>query len=154
LSGMRLGCPWGQLIITAVVVEGRPKTEARDYGVSRYWVQQSSWSTLSTRRASGFQPRSRRPHHSPHAVDAHTEEMIIRLRKELSKAGRVRRRRNHHRTSGPPPAGGVGADGAGVLDHLADLVSTRFPQSATTETAAVEMGRFCAEQPNERLFRS
>ena len=30
-----------QLIITAVVVEGRSKTEvARDYGVSRYWVQQ------------------------------------------------------------------------------------------------------------------
>ena len=30
-----------QLIITAVTVEGRTKTEvARDYGVSRYWVQQ------------------------------------------------------------------------------------------------------------------
>ena len=30
-----------QLIITAVVMEGRSKTEvARDYGVSRYWVQQ------------------------------------------------------------------------------------------------------------------
>jgi transposase len=30
-----------QLIITAVVVEGRSKSEvARDYGVSRYWVQQ------------------------------------------------------------------------------------------------------------------
>jgi transposase len=30
-----------QLIITAVFVEGRTKSEvARDYGVSRYWVQQ------------------------------------------------------------------------------------------------------------------
>ena len=30
-----------QLIITAVTVEGRTPTEvARDYGVSRYWVQQ------------------------------------------------------------------------------------------------------------------
>ena len=33
--------PMAQLIITAVIVEGRTKTEvARDYGVSRYWVQQ------------------------------------------------------------------------------------------------------------------
>ena len=32
-----------QLIITAVVVEGRSNTEvARDYGVSRYWVQQTA----------------------------------------------------------------------------------------------------------------
>lgn len=30
-----------QLIIASVVVEGRSKSEvARDYGVSRYWVQQ------------------------------------------------------------------------------------------------------------------
>jgi hypothetical protein len=36
---------------------------------------------------SAFQARSRRPHHSPHAVDADTEEMIIRQRKELSKLG-------------------------------------------------------------------
>lgn len=29
-----------QLVITAVVVEGRTKSEvARDYGLSRYWVQ-------------------------------------------------------------------------------------------------------------------
>jgi transposase-like protein len=33
--------PMAQLIITAVTVEGRTKSEvARDYGVSRYWVQQ------------------------------------------------------------------------------------------------------------------
>jgi hypothetical protein len=34
-----------------------------------------------------FQPRSRRPHHSRQAVDADTEEVIVRLRKELSKQG-------------------------------------------------------------------
>ena len=76
-----------QLIITAVVVEGRSKTEvARDYGVSRYWVQQ----LVGRYRGEGpaaFQPRSRRPHHSPHAIDADTEDAIIRLRKELSKQG-------------------------------------------------------------------
>ena len=33
--------PMAQLIITAVTVEGRTKSEvARDYRVSRYWVQQ------------------------------------------------------------------------------------------------------------------
>jgi hypothetical protein len=30
-----------------------------------------------------FQPRSRRPHHNPHAVDADTGKMIIRPRKDL-----------------------------------------------------------------------
>jgi transposase-like protein len=47
------------LIITAVVVEGRSKTEvARNYGVSRYWVQQ-----YQREGPSAFLPRSRRPHH-------------------------------------------------------------------------------------------
>ena len=57
-----------QLIITAVTVEGRTKTEvARDYGVSRYWVQQLV-SRYQREGPAAFQPRSRRPHHSPHAV--------------------------------------------------------------------------------------
>jgi transposase InsO family protein len=34
-----------------------------------------------------YQPRSRRPHHSPNAVSAEVEDQIIRLRKELSKQG-------------------------------------------------------------------
>jgi len=57
-----------RLIITAVVVEGRSKSQvARAYEVSRYWVQQ-----LVRRYApegeAAFTPRSRRPHASPHAV--------------------------------------------------------------------------------------
>jgi transposase len=77
--------PRAQLIITAVVVEGRSRTEvARDYGVSRYWVQQLV-RRYEREGPAAFQPRSRRPHHSPHAVDANTEDAIIRLRKELSK---------------------------------------------------------------------
>jgi transposase-like protein len=79
--------PMAQLIITAVTVEGRTKSEvARDYGVSRYWVQQ-----LVQRYARegpiAFLPRSRRPYHSPDAVDTEVEDAIIRLRKELSKQG-------------------------------------------------------------------
>jgi hypothetical protein len=76
-----------QLIITAVTLEGRTKSEvARDCGVSRYWVQQLV-SRYQREGPAAFQPRSRRPHHSPHAVSADTEDLIIRLRKELSKQG-------------------------------------------------------------------
>ena len=57
--------PMAQLIITAVTVEGRTKSDvARHYGVSRYWVQE-----LVQRYARegpiAFLPRSRRPYHSP-----------------------------------------------------------------------------------------
>ena len=52
-----------QLVITAVVLEGRSKSEvARDYDVSRKWVQQLSGATRP--RAAAFEPRSRRPHHN------------------------------------------------------------------------------------------
>jgi transposase len=65
------------LIITAVVAEGRSKTEvAGDYGVSRYWVQQLV-SRYLREGPSAFQPRSRRPHHSPQAVDAETSHWWI-----------------------------------------------------------------------------
>jgi transposase InsO family protein len=76
-----------QLVITAVVLEGRSKSQvARDYDLSRYWVHQ-----LVTRyHADGpaaFEPRSRRPHHHSRAVSADVEERIVRLRKSLSKQG-------------------------------------------------------------------
>ncbi len=76
-----------QLVITAVVLEGRSKSEvARDYELSRYFVHQ-----LVTRyHAEGpaaFEPRSRRPHHHRHAISAEVEDRIVRLRKSLSKRG-------------------------------------------------------------------
>jgi transposase InsO family protein len=59
-----------RLIITAVVLEGRSKSAvARDYDVSRFWVHQ----LVARYRVEGeaaFEPRSRRPHTSPHAVSA------------------------------------------------------------------------------------
>jgi transposase InsO family protein len=76
-----------RLIITAVVVEGRSKSEvARDYDVSRYWVQQLV-RRYATEGEAAFQPHSRRPRHSPHAVPAAVEDEIVRLRKELSRQG-------------------------------------------------------------------
>jgi transposase InsO family protein len=76
-----------QLVITAVVLEGRSKSEvARDYDVSRYWVQQLV-KRYATEGAAAFEPRSRRPHHNPRAVGVVLEDKIVRLRKTLDKAG-------------------------------------------------------------------
>ncbi len=76
-----------QLVITAVVLEGRSKSEvARDYGLSRYWVHQLV-KRYEAEGAAAFTPRSRRPHTNPHAITDEVEERIIRLRKTLAKAG-------------------------------------------------------------------
>src|SRR4051794_3021043 len=76
-----------RLIITAVVAEGRSKSEvARDYDVSRYWVQRLVH-RYAVEGEAAFEPHSRRPHTSPHAVPAAVEDQIVRLRKELSRQG-------------------------------------------------------------------
>jgi transposase InsO family protein len=76
-----------QLVITAVVVEGRSKSEvARDYEVSRNWVQQLV-KRYYREGAASFQAHSRRPHHNPRAVDLEIEERIVRLRKTLTRQG-------------------------------------------------------------------
>ena len=76
-----------QLVITAVVLEGRSKSEvARDYDVSRYWVQQLVH-RYEAEGAAAFTPRSRRPRHNPNAITADVEDHIVRLRKTLTKRG-------------------------------------------------------------------
>jgi len=77
----------GQLIVTAVLVEGRTKSAvARDYGVSRRWVI-----TLLQRYAAegeaGLLPRSRRPHRSPGQTPPEIENEIVRIRKDLDRRG-------------------------------------------------------------------
>ena len=53
-----------RLVITAVKIEGRSKSEvARDYGISRYWVQQLV-KRFEVEGEAAFEPRSRRPHTS------------------------------------------------------------------------------------------
>jgi transposase InsO family protein len=76
-----------RVVITAVVVEGRSKSAvARDYGVSRRWVQ-----TLVARYLaegeSAFEPRSRRPHSSPRRTSQAAEDAVVALRKSLTEAG-------------------------------------------------------------------
>ncbi len=74
-------------IIMSVIVEGRTQAEtARLYEVSRSWV-----SKLVTRYHlegdPAFQPRSRRPHTTPRALDPATVALIIDLRKSLTQKG-------------------------------------------------------------------
>jgi transposase len=76
-----------RVVITAVVLEGRSRSAvARDYGVSRRWVQ-----VLVARYLAGGEtasgPRSRRPHASPQRTSQATEDAIVALRKELAQAG-------------------------------------------------------------------
>jgi transposase InsO family protein len=76
-----------RLVITAVVVEGRSVEEvSASYGVARSWI----YELLARYRAEGdaaFEPRSRRPHHQPTAIPAATAELIMRLRRELTRQG-------------------------------------------------------------------
>jgi transposase InsO family protein len=70
-----------------VVVEGRSKSEvARDYGVSRQWVQTLVARFLAEGEAA-FEPRSRRPRSSPRRTPDVVEDAIVALRKELAEAG-------------------------------------------------------------------
>ena len=76
-----------QLVITAVVLEGRSKSEvARDYDLSRQWVHQLV-TRYKTDGAAAFQAHSRRPHTNARAISAALEDAIVRLRKTLDKAG-------------------------------------------------------------------
>src|SRR5947209_7311610 len=80
-----MGMP--QLVVTAVLVEGRSKSEvARQYGVSRRWVI-----TLVQRYVAegdaGLEPRSRRPLSSPHRMSIAVEDEIVRIRKDLDRGG-------------------------------------------------------------------
>jgi transposase InsO family protein len=76
-----------RLVITAVVVEKRPVAQVvRDYGLSRSWV----YDLLARYRIEGeaaFEPRSRRPKHSPGATPAAGIELVLRLRKQLAEQG-------------------------------------------------------------------
>jgi transposase InsO family protein len=76
-----------RVVITAVVLEGRPKSVvAREYGVSRRWVQILVARYLAEGEAA-FGPRSRRPHTSPRRTSQATEDAIVALRKDLAEAG-------------------------------------------------------------------
>jgi transposase InsO family protein len=136
-----------ELVITSVKVEGRSKSEvARDYRISRYWVQQLV-ARYEAEGAAAFQPRSRRPHTNPRALPSELEDRIVRLRKELSKQG-------------------WDAGAETIRIHLQrDPTLTRIPSTSTIWRILTRRGfvtpqprkrpkgagiRFCADMPNER----
>ena len=77
----------GRYIVDAVIVEGRSPTQlARDHGISERWV----FKLLSRFREGGYaslEPRSRRPKSCSHQLDAKVQDLIVRLRSELTTAG-------------------------------------------------------------------
>lgn len=76
-----------RLVVTAVVFEGRSKSEvAREYGLSRRWVITLVQRFLAEGE-NAMQPRSRRPARSPHRVGDTVEDQIVAIRKELDQAG-------------------------------------------------------------------
>ena len=142
-----------RLIITAVVDEKRSKSEvARDYDVSRYWVQQLVQRYLAEGEAA-FEPHSRRPHSSPHAVPAAVEEQIVRLRKELSRQGldagadtirtHLARRTPGSQTSSQPAPPSVS-----TIWRI--LTRRGFVTPQPQKRPWSSWHRFDAEQPNER----
>ncbi len=151
-----------RLIITAVGVEGRSKSEvARDYDVSRYSVQQLVHQYVEGEAA--FEPRSRRPRSSPHAVPARVEDEIIRLRKELTRQGlnagadtiRTHLARRTPRSlpadRGPADPGPPDFTGIPAISTIRRILTRRglvTPQPHKRPRSSWRT--FAAEQPNER----
>ena len=135
-----------ELVIVSVKVEGRSKSEvARDFKISRYWVQQLV-KRYEAEGETAFQPRSRRPHTNPRAISLDLEDQIVRLRKELSKKG-------------------LDAGAETIRTHLESAGAKRLPSTSTIWRVLTRRGfvtpqprkrpkgagkRFCAEMPNER----
>ncbi|MGI8625759.1 MAG: helix-turn-helix domain-containing protein, partial [Geodermatophilaceae bacterium] len=80
-----MGMP--QLVVTAVLVEGRSKGEvAREYGMSRRWVITLVQRYLAEGDA-GLRPRSWRLRSSPARTAKDVEAEVIELGKELDRDG-------------------------------------------------------------------
>jgi transposase InsO family protein len=134
-----------QLVVAAVVVEGRSKSEvARTYGVSRRWVITLVQRYLAEGDA-GLEPRSRRPHRSPSRTPAGLEDEIVEIRKELAKAGHEAGAAtiafHLERRHGTAPA---------VSTIWRVLTDRGFVTPQPHKRPKSSYVRFAAEQPNER----
>lgn len=125
-----------RLVVTAVLVEGRSKSEvARTYGVSRRWVITLVARFLAEGEA-GLAPRSRRPRSSPNRTTRAVEDEIVELRKDLDRDG--------HDAGAATIAYHLAAPrarlrGPGGLDDLADPDRPRVPHPATPQTPEVQL---------------
>src|SRR6201997_996574 len=138
-----MGMP--QLVVTAVLLEGRSKSEvAREYGVSRRWVI-----TLVQRYLAegdrGLRTRPRRPLHSPNRTGQDVEDEIIALRKQLDRdgheAGAATIAFHLQQRHGASPA----------VSTIWRILSARgFVTPQPHKRPKSSYLRFAAEQPNER----
>jgi transposase InsO family protein len=138
-----MGMP--QLVVAAVLVEGRSKSEvAREYGVSRRWVITLVQRFLAEGDA-GLQPRSRRPLTSPQRTAVEVEDEIVEIRKTLDRggheAGAATIAFHLERRHGTAPA----VSTIWRILSARGLV-TRQPHKRPKSSYL----RFTAEQPNER----
>jgi transposase InsO family protein len=140
-----------RLVITAVRIEGRSKSEvARDYGVSRVSVQKLLH-RFDAEGEAAFEPRSRRPHASPQAVDADTEDAILRLRKELSKQGLDAGAETIAAHLARQAPDGAGRPGIPAVSTIWRILSRRgFVNPQPQKRPRSSWKSFCADQPNER----
>jgi transposase len=134
-----------QLVVTAVLVEGRTKSEvARDYGVSRRWVITLVQRYLAEGDA-GLESRSRRPLHSPSRTADELEDEIVAIRKELDRhgheAGAATIAAHLHRRHGSSPA-------ASTIWRI--LTARGFVAPQPHKRPKSSYVRFQAAQPNER----
>jgi transposase len=134
-----------RLVVAAVKEQGRTKSDvARDYRVSRRWVQ-TLCKRYEAQGDAGLEPRSRRPGASPHQTPVKVEEEIVELRKVLADQG-------------------LDAGAHTIAYHLAQR-HQGVPSVATIWRILKRRGfvtlqpqkrprssfiRFCADQPNER----
>jgi transposase InsO family protein len=136
-----------QLVVTAVLVEGRPKSEvARTYGVSRRWVIKLVQRFLAEGEP-GLAPRSRRPLSSPQRTAQTVEDEIIELRKELDRGG--------HEAGAATIAAHLqqrhGPDAVPAVSTIWRILSARgFVTPQPHKRPKSSWQRFAAEQPNER----
>jgi transposase InsO family protein len=138
-----MGMP--QLVVTAVLVEGRSKSEvAREYGVSRRWVITLVQRFLAEGEA-GLRPRSRRPRSSPARTRREVEDEIIALRKELDRDG-------HESGAATIAAHLARRHGASpAVSTIWRILGARgFVTPQPHKRPRSSYLRFAAEQPNER----
>jgi transposase InsO family protein len=134
-----------RLVVTAVVVEGRPKAQvARAYGISRTWVHELVKRYEACGEA-GLEPRSRRPHTNPGQADRGLEDEIVALRKQLHDqgldAGAATIAAHLHRRHGTTPA---------VSTIWRILTRRGFITPQPQKRPKASLIRFEADQPNER----
>jgi transposase InsO family protein len=134
-----------RVVILSVTVEGRSKSEvARDFGVSRRWVQKLC-TRYATEGEAALEPRSRRPRRSPKRTSVLVEDAIVELRKDLEQqgldAGAATIRTHLEREGVDPPS---------VATIWRVLSRRGFVTPQPHKRPRSSIIRFQAVQPNER----